>query len=474
SLEVVSNKSLKIRQFIQQSLATFDLVVGQGNRPDRMHTQLVEWGVIPPFDYFFTGSRVGAQEIAKNWVEREVVENLEEQMPYIWDSPTMWGRFFELLDSNKDKKIIVISSSPRKEHERLAAYPNMLLASPTPKLAVRFEYDKRYMEELYNSIGMEYRVCNYASSEAIVNGYKFHAEKLESGSLVVQAAQGSGGVTMKSSTQAFFFVTDEKEFQYAIRALVGEGPLRIMKKYDGIPSNSAGLALPFGTFISAIPTVKPCGIVELGARSGTSGGNQWDTRFPTNAIDSQFEQLGKVGSKMADSGFYGVFGLDPIMPLVSNGEVFNSEINARSQGPDPQRAWAANHVGIPSLEEMQLAFYLGCTEELFPRTEDYNLVTRWLKIPPYLKLFPKKNQVVINNLNGYWNWQNGLVKASSKNASFKISGAPYPRQKIAVSSPDNFLYIKFLNVDMKIYTDEEKPRLTPRALKIVNYLYANI
>src|SRR3989338_8400272 len=135
SLKVVRNKSLKIRRFTQQSLVTFDMVVGQGNRPDRMHTQLVEWGVIHPFDYFFTGSRVGVQGIAKNWVEREGVENLEEQMPYIWDSPIMWGRFFGLLDANPNKKIIVISSAPRKEHERLAAYPNVLFASPAPRLA---------------------------------------------------------------------------------------------------------------------------------------------------------------------------------------------------------------------------------------------------------------------------------------------------------------------------------------------------
>jgi hypothetical protein len=462
-----------LRAFIRESLVKFDLVVGQANRPDRMYL-LVEGGVIPSFDYFFTGSKQGQEFIAKNWVEREVIDNTEEQIPYIWDSPNMWKKFWQLLDKNKDKKILLISAAPHKEHKRLIQHPNVVFVSPKPDLAVLFEYDKRHMFQLYDSIGIEYNVCNYDSSDEVFNGYSFHVKQLCSSSLVVQATQGSGGVTAKSSIQALFFVNDEESFKSALLKLKGEGPLRVMKKYDGISSNTGALALPFGIFISGIPTIKPCGLAELGALPGTGGGNQWDLCFSISAIDSQFDQLRKVGNKMVDSGYYGVFGLEPIMPITPDGTIFNSEINARSQGTDSQRTWVANRAGIASIEEMQLAYYLGCPAKFFPKENDYNLVTQWMKIPPYLKLFPKKDQIVRKDFNGYWKWDKVLLQTNPQNAHFRISGAPKVGQKILQSSPDNFLYVKFFDVDMKVFTQGENPKLTLIALEIVNYLYANI
>lgn len=462
-----------LRQSIKEALKGFDLIIGQGNRPDRMHTNLIEGKIIEKFDYYFSGSKTGVENIATNWFEREVIEGTNEHIPYIWDSPQMWVEFFALLNKNRDKKILVTSSAPRNEHKKILDYPNVLFTSPFAETAVLFGDDKRHMSDIYESLGMPYDVCNYEKSEDVSNNYAFHVNRLNSQILVVQASRGSGGVT-KNDNQALFFIENENEFQNAIKSLIGEGPLRVMKKYEGVPSNTSALALPFGTYVSGIPSIKPCGITEIGARPGTSGGNQWDTRFPAYAIDSQFEQIQKVGTKMAASEYYGVFGLDPIMPLDLNEIVFNSEINARSQGPDPQRALAAMKLGIPTLEEMQLAFYLGCPKELFPSADDYNLVTRWLRIPPYLKLFPKEDYIVKRNFNGYWNWDKTLIASDKKNASFKICGAPYVGQKILKKSPDNFLYIKFFNDDVKIFTDGSKPHLTDFALEIIDYLYANI
>lgn len=474
ALTRVRAKTDALNNFTLNALRNFDLIIGQSNRPDRMHTQLVEWNIIPKFDYFFSGSSTGIKFISKNWVERELLDGDNVQNPYIWDSPHMWKEFFRLIEDYEDKEIAVISSAPRKEHAELRNYSNVNFLSPTPELAVQFEYDKRFMLELYKSIDIPYHVCNYDSAENVNHGYKFHAKHFNSEILAVQATQGSGGVTAKSSIQALFFVNNEESFDTAMRLLSGEGPVRVMKKYSGIPSNSGGLTLPFGTYISGIPTVKPCGVEELGTKPGTSGGNQWDTRFPEYAVNSQFEQIVKVGSKMASNGYFGIFGLDPIMPVGPEDIVFNSEINARSQGPDPQRAFAARQIGIPTLETMQLAFYLNCPTNLFPAPEDYNLVTRWLKIPPYLKLFAKKDQTVSKNFNGYWRWDKGLAKAEPENALFRIVGAPSIGQKILVNSPDNFLYVKFLDPEVEIYTQDEKPRLTSLALEIVNYLYSSL
>ena len=473
-LEKVQRSTSKIRNFIQRSLIDFELLIGQGNRPDRIHTHLVSSGVIPKFDYYFTGSKVGEENISFNWFEREMLDGKNEHTPYIWNSQKMWEQFFHLLNKNQGKKILVSSSAPRDQHKLLANYSNVLFASPPPEVAVYFGDDKRKMYEIYSSLGLQYEVINYASTEDVLNDYNFHSEQLHGKSLVVQATIGSGGVT-ENDKRALYFTDNEDEFHNSIENLRGEGPLRIMKKYDGIPSNTAALSLPLGTYISAIPSVKPCGVTEIGAKMGTSGGNQWDTRFPIDAIDSQFYQIKKVGEKMASSGYNGVFGLDPIMPFTQNGLVFNSEINARAQGPDSQRASSALAIGIPCLEEMQLAFYLGCPSELFPDPSDYNLITRWLKIPPYLKLFPKEDSFVKANFNGYWRFQNGtLIRSDLKDASFKITGAPRVGQKILRDSPDNFLYVKFIDVDTKIYTDGTNPRLTSNALEISDYLYENI
>ncbi|MCX6757272.1 MAG: hypothetical protein NTZ44_00050 [Candidatus Nomurabacteria bacterium] len=475
ALERVSNTTEELRAKTRQSLKEFEIVIGQGNRPDRIHTHLHEANIIPKFNYYFSGSKTGSERMAEKWFEREVLDNSGVHTPYIWDSPIMWKNFFDLLDNNRDKQILISSSAPRDEHKRLVEYPNVLFASPTPEIAVLFGDDKRYMADLYQSLGMKYDVCNYCSAEDVNKDYLFHREHFNSENIVVQATIGSGGVTTTSSIQALFFVNSEQEFQNALNRLKGEGPVRVMKRFDGIPSNTSALSLPFGTFVSGIPSIKPCGLKELGAKDGTSGGNQWDNSFfHETSIDSQYYQLEKVGTKMAATGYHGVFGLDPIMPKKSEDLVFNSEINARSQGPDPQRAYAALKAGIPSLEEIQLAFYLKCPKEIFPNVADYNLVTRWLKIPPYLKLFPKQDLIVRKNFNGHYNWQGKLVKTSPLNASFKIIGAPYIGQKIVTSSPDNFLYVKFLDENAKIFTHEEKPKLTAFAREIVNYIYQNI
>jgi hypothetical protein len=89
-----------------------------------------------------------------------------------------------------------------------------------------------------------------------------------------------------------------------------------------------------------------------------------------------------------------------------------------------------------------------------------------------LKLFPRKDQVVKSNLNGYWKFEDGeLTKAEKANAAFRITGAPRIGQKIVTTSPDNFLYIKFLDTEFKIFTDDKEPGLTPQALEIVNHVY---
>lgn len=467
-----------LRQKIKEEIQKFDLIIAQGNRPDRLHVQLHENGLISKFDYFFTGSSFGFEDMSHNWIEREVEENLQEQTPYIWDSLLMWSKFWELLEANRDKKILLISSAPRKEHSRLRSFPNITFASPTADVAAPFEFDKRIMKSIYQSFGVQYDAIEYESSISVTYGYEYHALMLDTQNLVVQATQGSGGVTAKSSKPALFFVSNNLEFQNAIAALRDEGPLRIMPKYEGIGSNTGALALPFGTFISGIPTIKPChGITELGTKPGTSPGNQWDaTRFPSWAIDSEFEQLQMVGNYMSQNGYAGTFGLDPVMPISGeNTQVFNSEINSRAQGPDSQRAFAVNRIGICSLEEIQLAFYLGINTDIFHYSEEYNLVTRWLRIPPYLKLFAKNRQTVKFDLNGYWYSQDkGLNKCSMEEAKFKISGAPKPGQVIYQESPDNILYIKFFDPNFQIFNDDIEPGLTPQALEIVEWIYANI
>lgn len=461
-----------IRESISQKLSSFDLLVGQGNRADRIHTHLVNAGILPKFDYYFAGSKIGEESIASKWYEREILDgNNNEQIPYIWNSKVMWNEFFDLLSKNRDKKIFITSSAPREQHKELVNYPNVLFASPTPDTAVYFGDDKRRMCEIYNLIGLSYDALNYSQSEEVENDYGVHSERLGSSSLVVQATRGSGGVT-ELDHQALYFVEEESEFKNALDKLRGEGPIRVMKKYNGVPSNTSALALEYGTFISAIPSTKPCGVSEFGTKPGTSGGNQWDLRFPEYAISSQFDQLQKVGAYMASKGYFGVFGLDPIMPLDDSGIVFNSEINARAQGPDSQRAAAAINAGIPCLEELQIAYYLGCPAELFPNVDDYNMVTRWLQIPPYIKLFAKEDSIVRTELNGYYKFIKGtLVRTSKEISDFKITGAPKVGQRIFVDSPDNFLYVKFANANTQIYTSSHKPELTQFAIDLVSSIY---
>jgi hypothetical protein len=477
-LHKMQHNTKKMRSFVSQAIGQYNLRIGQGNRACRIHSHLINEGIFPPFDYYFVGSSIGEENVSSNFIERMKLEDNENpHTPYIWDSDEMWSLFFDLIEKNQDKKIFISSSAPRKEHLRLADFTNVLFAAPFPTSSSYFGDDKRTMSEIYASVNLPYEVCNLEKSED-AGTFSFYAtEVFQTNSLVVQATKGSGGVT-ENSKRALFFVENEPQFLYALAELQGEGPVRIMRKYEGIPSNTSALTLPFGTYVSGRPSVKPCGLHAVGAQAGTSSGNQWDMRFSNGAIGSQLEQLVKVGSVMANAGYYGVFGLDPIMPFVNNGNeyVFNSEINARAQGPDSQRARAALNLGLPCLEEMQIAFYLGCPAEYYPNPDEYNLITRWLRISPYLKLFPKKDQIVQNNLNGYFTFEHGaLSRVSSRElALFQITGAPEVGQKILRTSPDNFLYLKFTKNNTEIFTEDKKPQLTTFAEEVVHEIYSII
>lgn len=216
ALKRVLSTTNNVRKFIFTELKKFDLIIGQSNRPDKSHLLLVEGGgILPVMDYFFTRSKAGAEHLSKNWFEREVIETDGIQTPFIWDSSIVWESFFSLLKHNRDKKILVVSSASRVEHESLKEYKNIIFASPSPRLADKLECDKRNMSSLYQSFNIPYPVYNYDSSDEVEGDYYFYVQKLNSTELVIQATQSSGGVTLKNN-RSLYFIKNEKDFSEAI------------------------------------------------------------------------------------------------------------------------------------------------------------------------------------------------------------------------------------------------------------------
>lgn len=472
TLRKLQKNAALFRSALKQKFTEYDLIIGHANRPS--HVGLVKAGLLPIFDYYFCGSNAGCESVSMNWITAEKELELGYQAPLVWGVQQVWDKLEEFFESNKDKKILFIPSYLKARHDDLLKkYPNVTATCVPGKIADTFGGDKRDMANIYQAIGLSYDVCNFDSADAIDQNWMYFVGKFQSQNLVVQATVSAGGLT-NNCKRSVHFVSSESQFNTALAYLAGEGPVRVMKKYEGIPSNTSGLALPFGVYVSSIPSVKPCGLGAVNGLGGTGSGNQWDMRYSVENIQSQNDQLIKVGQYMALNDYVAVFGLDPIMSLLPD-YVFNSEINGRSQGPDAQRGKAALQAGILTLEEMQIAYYLKLEQELFPSSEEYNMITRWLKIPAYIKLFADNDFKARVDMNGYWSFDAGVLRpAKPNNALFEIAGAPKQGQVSLVSNPMNLLYIELNDANFKVFTEGCEPDLTPDALEVVNAVYQMI
>lgn len=414
---------------------------------------------IPVFSHGFVGSNSGVSWAAKEWLTAENL-NPGNHLQFAWASQELWGEIRDVVKKTAGN-VLIMPSYCRPQHDELKELygEKLVIASPSNYLSRRFGGDKRDMTGIYEEAGLIYPNTHNFTSVEEVGLYQTYANEFGK-TIVIQATMGAGGLT-NNGNRAIFFCVNKAEFEDAKEKLSGEGPVRVMKFFEGMSGNSSGLALPFGTFVSCRPSTKPCGKAEVNGFFGASAGNQWDNFFPQTATEEQYGQLVGVGNIMAKQGYYGIFGLDPIINI-STGKVFNSEINARAQGPDEQREAGAIAAGVLSLYTMQLGYYLGIPEVMFPDTTMYNMVTQWLKIPAYLKIFAPHDFIAKNNINGDWRLVDGT--------EFVVCGGPNKGEKCSPAEGFNLAYLKFKNPDTKIF--DVNGNFTNTALEAVRDVYS--
>ena len=420
------------------------LFVGHANVPRNIYMQKAK--LVSPYNYYFSGSSNGLTYASQYWKTVED-KNQNEHSNSLWGSQILWQKLENII-SNSKKSVLLFPTYCRKKHDKfLETYTDKLvIASPNSKLVAKYGADKRYMSELYNEAGIQYqKTFSYEKVEDIKESYFYFVNQLSTSKLVIQVSQGASGLTSKGNN-AIYIIESEIEFLNACKQLKNEGPVRIVAYYTGYNGNSSALVLPFATYVSCRPSIKYCGSKEVRATFAASAGNQWSDDYSFFEIEEVYNRLIKVGKLMAHNNYFGIFGIDSI--IGSHG-VYDSEINARSQGPDMQREKAAIDAGLLSLYMLQLGYYLGIPANLFPNADSYNEVTKWLRVPSYIKLFCDKEFIAKSNING---------KHTFKGYTVEITNCPVKGQLVKGDYGYVLGYMNFEDGRFKIFNENGELR----------------
>lgn len=166
--------------------------------------------------------------------------------------------------------------------------------------------------------------------------------------IVVQFDRGHTG-------ESTFFVDSEAEWS-ELRAQNTHRTARVSRKLEGLPYTINCCVTSQGTYMGGL-SFQLTGVTGLTARAGGTVGNDWSYRAEMGA-----EQLGQlkqlvtdVGQAMATAGYRGMFGIDLI---VSAGQVYLIEINARQPASIPMWTKIQLEMGEVPLAALHLAEFL--------------------------------------------------------------------------------------------------------------------
>ena len=212
-------------------------------------------------------------------------------------------------------------------------------------------------------------------------------------SFIIQFQRGHTG----SGT---FIVYSEAEYRQLIEKR-GNYTVKISKMIKGHSYTINAVSTKKGIYIAGL-NYQITGEKQLGAKQGTTVGNDWSFRNNINATKEIFKNVKAIGERIYKEGFRGLFGVDFVID--STGKIFVIEVNARQTASIPlfNKIQIINEE-IP-LSMIHLLEFLNF--ELPDKIDDYNL--RNNEAMKYSQVFIRdsKEIVVKNTVNmGYYRLQ---------------------------------------------------------------------
>lgn len=144
--------------------------------------------------------------------------------------------------------------------------------------------------------------------------------------LVVQTPYGDSGRTT-------FFIKDEDDWERYAAKMRGQD-LKIMKRINHLPGAVEGCATRHGTLVGPVMT-DITGFEEITPYKGGWCGNDVSHRLlPEEVVEKVKEMVRKLGDRLWDEGYKGVFCCDFLLDTDTN-EVYLGEVNPRVSGVSP-------------------------------------------------------------------------------------------------------------------------------------------
>lgn len=191
-------------------------------------------------------------------------------------------------------------------------------------------------------------------------------KRLDTDTLVIQAAHGSGG-------RGTVFVRSAAEFEAATITL----PVRASAFVPGPSSNITVLTLPNSTngcsIYMDLPSFKGIGIAALGVGTAKSAGNDWSIPRAGSDITRLIEAVDRLGQwAYRTHRLFGLWGVDVIWSPA--GPQLN-EINPRIQGTTETSSGNQLIRNLPPLILGHLAALLGIYPRWLPTADEFNTET---------------------------------------------------------------------------------------------------
>jgi predicted ATP-grasp superfamily ATP-dependent carboligase len=159
------------------------------------------------------------------------------------------------------------------------------------------------------------------------------------------------------------FIQSESEYTLLIQKFPAR-IARISKFVSGIPYTLNACIARNGIFIGGL-NYQITGVEKIAQTKAATVGNDFSYREKIDQVvlDKIIEQVNLIGKTMANAGFKGLFGVDLI---VSNGEIYIIEVNARQPASIPFYTKLQINAGQIPLSLLHLAEFLDIENRLDP------------------------------------------------------------------------------------------------------------
>lgn len=273
-----------------------------------------------------------AQLVLSGWVDRYLQERVRRE-------PGSCG-------------LLIFKNSYRVQ-EHVRGLSAKLLAPPA-ELAGALEHKGKF-HRLMNELRIPTPATVLTPLSAVEYGNLVRS--LGSETLVIQGFRGFSG-------KRTFLIRSEEEFRET-REIVGNREAKVSRFVPGIPISLLACRVPGRTIVS-YPFFQLTGVPQLTPNPLGACGNVWKKDwFPKDRLEILTERVHRIGEKIGEMGYLGLFGLDLVF-VPETGETALIELNARMTATVPIQTKLQIRNGEVPLLALHVLAHLGIPFEIDP------------------------------------------------------------------------------------------------------------